>query len=122
MIARVPAGALVVAGEDLDLLRYAVERAQWARARNGLSPSQRLDSLAALIETVAANGHTDIATEPADEAGTSAWLMDMPEVARLLGCSIRHARRLAPKLGGRKIAGRWLADRLAVAEHIGGTP
>ena len=30
------------------------------------------------------------------------------------------ARRLAPKLGGRNIGGRWLLDRHAVAEHLQG--
>lgn len=40
--------------------------------------------------------------------------------AALLGCSTRTATRLAPKLGGRLVGGRWLLDRQAVTEHTEG--
>ena len=37
-----------------------------------------------------------------------------------LGISDRHARRLAPKLGGKKNAGCWFVDEVALAQHIEG--
>lgn len=107
---RLPAGAVLIDGEALGLMRYTVEVTQRARARNGLPPSRHLAQLAALL---AVDGHADSSDDPASEAD----YVSTEEAADLLGCSTRTARRLAPQLGGQRIAGRWVLDRLAIAEH-----
>lgn len=111
--ARVPEGSVLLTGEAVDALRYAVEKAQAWRRWQGLSRSARLDVLAAV--TVA--GQADTAEEPVVEAD----YMTTEEAATVLGVSCRTARRLAPGLGGRVVGGRWFLDRLAVAEHKEGT-
>lgn len=111
---RLPPGAVLLTGPALDACRYAVAVAQRARARNALPPSRQLAQLA---EALAAAGHTD-AVEDADVQPDA---MTTTEAAAQLGCSERTARRMAPQLGGRLTAGRWLLDRVAVAEHLEGT-
>ena len=113
---RLPAGAVLIDGRHLDALRYAVDVAQRARRRNGLPPAAALEALAALVAPVAATGQSDSPDGAVGEADD----MTTHEAAALLGCSTRTATRLAPKLGGRRIGGRWLVDRLAVAEHMEG--
>ena len=44
----------------------------------------------------------------------------LAEAAARLNISDRQARRLAPQLGGRMIAGRWFVDELALRQHIEG--
>ena len=110
---RVPVGAVLLTAQDIDAALYAVEAAQRSRQRNGLSP---LRSLARLHIALTASGHPD--TPPAEPAQTET--MTTVEAAQLLKCSERTARRLAPKLGGRNIGGRWLLDRQAVFEHLQG--
>lgn len=114
MIARVPAGAVLLTGSDVDALRYAVEVAQRARARNGLPPSK---ALAQLARTVTAAGQPDSTEAPEVQPET----VTSDQAAAMLGVSERTARRLAPQLGGRLIGGRWLLDRQAVTEHKEGT-
>ena len=46
--------------------------------------------------------------------------MPIEDAAERLGLSRRQTRRLAPRLGGRLIGGRWLVDPEAVAEHLDG--
>jgi len=38
----------------------------------------------------------------------------------MLERSRRQTRRIAAKLGGRIIAGRWMLDRTAICEHLEG--
>lgn len=110
---RLPPGAVLLDGDDLEVVAYAVSVTQAARRRNGLPPSHRLAALALLL---AARGQEDSPAEPVGDAD----YMDTNEAATLLGCSPRTARRLAPKLGGRMVAGRLLLDRVAVTEHLEG--
>ncbi|MFD6676062.1 hypothetical protein ACFWDA_17045 [Rhodococcus zopfii] len=109
-------GALLLTGDSITAVRYAVRVALAARHRNGLPAHPLLVELAA---AVADPGTTDTEPEPAQQDHTE--LIDTREAARMLGCSNRQARRLAPLLGGRIHAGRWLLDRDAVTEHIEGT-
>ncbi len=44
-------------------------------------------------------------------------MCDTQEVAHILGCSTRHARRLAPTLEAQRIAGRWVYPRRNVTEY-----
>ena len=110
---RLPPGAILIADEDAAACLYAIETTQRTRRRNGLPP---LASLARLHAALTAPGHADTPDEPPGEADT----VTTRDAAALLRCSERTARRLAPKLGGRNIGGRWLLDRHAVAEHLQG--
>ena len=110
---RMPAGAVLLDGSALDAARYAVDVAQRARARNGLPRSV---ALARLAEALAAPGQEDSPDEPAGQPD----LVTTEQAAEVLGVSLRSARRLAPRLGGRLVGGRWLLDRQAVAEHLEG--
>lgn len=113
----VPAGALILTGDHLDVVRYAIAAARREQRRNGLPPSPRLDQLA---NAVAAVGHPDNPTGlPADD---DHMLLSADQAAELLGVSPRTARRLAPGLGGRKVGGTWLLDALAVDEHRAAQP
>lgn len=108
-----PAGSLLLTGEDLALVGYAVTVAQRWRQRNGQPP---VAGLARLADTLAAPGQSDTPEEHPREPE----FMNTTATAAALGISERTARRLAPRLGGRLEGGRWLFDRLAVAEHAAG--
>ena len=108
---KLPAGAVLLDGADLATLAYCIEVTQRARGRNGLPPSRRVNALARLV---AAPRQSDTPDEPIGEPES----MTTTEAAALLGCSTRTATRLAPKLGGRLVGGRWLLDRQAVTEYV----
>lgn len=129
----VSSGVVVLDGEWLNVARRAVLVADAARRRNGLPTSTAYLALAEAItaamsapasktetlsSALAARGQKDI--------DKSALLQAIPEMeptvtikdaARQLGCSRRQARRLAEKLGGRKVCGNWLLDQAAIDEH-----
>ncbi len=109
----VPEGAVILYGRGLEVVAYAIRVTQQARVRNGLPRSAELDGLAAVL---AAPGQSDSSPTVEEQAD----LMTINEAATALQVSERTARRLAPRLGGRMVAGRWLLDRQAVAEHNGG--
>ncbi|MBB3038979.1 DNA-binding protein [Hoyosella altamirensis] len=106
--------AVIVTGHDLNTLRYAIEVAIRARKRNGLPASPTLTRLLHLT-----SGHTDDRKPPGDET-TPHDPIPLAAAAEQLGVSARHARRLAPRIGGRKVKGRWTVDRHALAEHLEG--
>jgi len=111
-VQRLAPDVLLLTGDAVQALAYAVTVAQRARQRNGLPPSR---GLAALL---AATGQPD--TPPTPTLETEPDWITTEEAAHMLGCSNRQTRRLAPQLGGRLTAGRWLLDRHAVTEHING--
>lgn len=108
-VQRLAPGVLLLTGDAVQALAYAVTVAQRARARNGLPPSR------ALVALASAAGQQDTQQAPALEDDTE--LITTEEAARMLNISNRQARRLAPALGGRLTGGRWLLDRRAVTEH-----
>jgi len=112
---RLDTDALLLTGDSITAVRYAVRVAIAARHRNGLRVPASLAELAAAVTDP---GRTDTEPEPAQHDHTE--MIDTREAARMLGCSNRQARRLAPLLGGRIHAGRWLLDRDAVTEHLNG--
>ncbi|TBT83795.1 DNA-binding protein [Propioniciclava sinopodophylli] len=46
--------------------------------------------------------------------------MTTSEAAELLGVTPRTVRRMAAKLSGRNVGGRWLVSARAVREHLAG--
>lgn len=110
---RVPDGAVILTGTALEAVAYAVDVTQRARARNGLPPLQTLE---ALRQAVAGPGQPDNPTEPGGHPDT----VTTEQAATALAVSPRTVRRLAPKLGGQLVGGRWLLDRHALTEHLEG--
>ncbi|MDV2477840.1 helix-turn-helix domain-containing protein [Rhodococcus zopfii] len=113
---RLDTDALLLTGDSITAVRYAVRVAIAARKRNGLPVPAPLTELAAVT---AEPGRTDTEPEPAQHHPHD--MIDTREAAAILGCSNRQARRLAPGLDGQLIGGRWLIPRHAVTEHQEGT-
>ncbi len=114
-VTRLPPGAVLLSGAGLELVRYAVETTVRVRRVNGLPPSLGLQQLA---DALAVPGQPDSPDESPRDPG---FEVDCHEASRMLGVSERTARRLAPKLGGRRVGGRWLLDRQAIRDHLEGT-
>ncbi len=70
---------------------------------------------------MAAAGHSDVRSPAISKAvAVEQPTVPLDKAAARLGISHRQARRLALKLGGDKIAGRWFVDEAALNEHIEG--
>lgn len=111
--ARVPEGAVLLAGRQLAIVAWAIRQAQDDyRRRNGANSSE----LAALLAVVSPPGHGDTpaGAEPHPETMTTT------EAAHLLGMSPRTVRRKADALGGRLVGGVLVFNRQAVLEHRDG--
>lgn len=115
-------GVVVMHGPPLRVMRDALLIAARSRHRNGLPVSAHHAAiLDAVTAAMSATGQTDD-RETAALQSHSHELPTVPlaEAARRLGYSQRHTRRLAHRLGGQRIAGRWLLDDQAITEHIEG--
>ncbi|KLL95861.1 hypothetical protein NJ76_21765 [Rhodococcus sp. IITR03] len=104
-------GAVLLTGESIDAVRFAVRVTIAARHRNG----QRVPrEIACLARELSVFGHPATEPEPILDADN----ITTEEAANMLGISNRQARRLAPQLGGRLISGRWTLDRRAVTDYL----
>jgi hypothetical protein len=116
----VAGAAVVLTGESLRAALQAVLIAKRTRKLNGHPDSTAdLELAQALIAATSANGHSDVREpeELKDYPQREPPTVPIAEAARQLGLSERQARRLAPKLGGRKIGGQWFLDQNACDEH-----
>ncbi|OBB16174.1 hypothetical protein [Mycolicibacterium elephantis] len=116
-------GVVVLSGPALRCALDAALVAVRQRKLSGLPFSTTpYEALACeLRAAMAANGHADVR----DCAISEPVPMDEPtvplaEAATHLDMSIRQARRLAPQLGGRKVAGSWFVDETALRQHLEG--
>lgn len=92
-----------------------------ARRANGLPDSEAYRELArALAQAESGGGHSDIREQVAGQHFSLEPTVPIVEAATRLGLTDRQVRRLAPRLGGKKIAGRWLLDEEALVELIKG--
>ncbi len=114
MTAQLVDSAVLLTGPSIEAARYAVQVTRRARQRNNLPAAPQLDALWAALS---AGGHPASRDEHTGRGGD---LLSVSAAAELLGCSNRTVRRLAPKLGGKLVSGRWVLSRQAVAEHIEG--
>ena len=80
----------------------------------GLGPSPRLEGLLKVLAGAGQPASIEAPPEQTEHVTTT-------QAAKTLGCSERTVQRLAARLGGRKIGGRWLLDPVALAEHLEGT-
>lgn len=112
---------VVLSGPALKAARDSALIAAKHRKRSGI-PYQHYVALACEFgEAMAAAGHSDVRSPAISKAvAVEQPTMPLDETAARLGISRRQARRLAPQLGGRKIAGHWFVDEAALDEHIEG--
>ncbi|USI88763.1 helix-turn-helix domain-containing protein [Rhodococcus pyridinivorans] len=107
-------GVVLLTGQSIEAARFAVRVTIAARQRNGQRVPPEITELARELSVF---GHRDTHDAIGNNTGTQADWISTQEVARMLGCSHRQARRLAPELGGTLHAGRWLIDRTAVTNY-----
>ena len=111
-------GVVIVSGAALPAAAQAVLIALRSRRLSGLPASPVYTELLSAFHTAqSANGQTD---DPCEVIAQSSPTVPIAEASTRLGVSPRQARRLAPRLGGRRVGGRWLLDEQAIAEHIEG--
>jgi hypothetical protein len=111
--------AVVLTGDWLQTTLQAVLIASRSRRHNGLPNNAAHAELAgALADAMAAHGQSD-GREPEElhHYPQEQPTVTVEDAARQLGLSHRQTRRLAPRLGGKLIAGRWLLDQTAINEH-----
>jgi hypothetical protein len=114
-------GVVVISGTALHAAHQCAVIAIRHRNLSGL-PTQPYEALACeLRAAMAAAGHSDVRfAAVSDPVLVEEPTVPLHEAAARLGISLRQARRLALRLGGRKIAGRWFVDETALREHIEG--
>ena len=86
---RVPAGAVLLAGDDVEVVRWALDLAQQHRRRNGLGPSRRVAELMRVLNVsgpVSESPQTDISTNATEQPSR----MTITEAAAVLGVTERH--------------------------------
>lgn len=109
----------------LDVLRSLQQSAERCR-RDGFPVPPRVLHLIALCEAelaahraTSADGSAEVPFEPTSAESVAEELVEVAEVAELLGVTTRQARNLAEQLAARKVAGRWVFDRQAVLLEVG---
>lgn len=116
------AGFVVLSGPALRAARNSALIAAKHRKMSG-APYRTYEALACIFHAaMAAAGQSDMRSPAVSKAADVDEQPTVPlaEAAERLGISDRQARRLAPKLAGRMIAGRWFVDELALRQHIEG--
>lgn len=117
------AGSVVIlTGPMLQTALKSVLLAERTRKLNGLPASAAHRALAeTLSQAMSAARQCDVAEpEPLKNYPQQQPTIPTEDAARMLGLSKRQTQRLAPKLGGKIIAGRWLLDEEAIREHAEG--
>lgn len=115
-------GVVVLHGPMLNHTLQLALIAARTRRHNGLPASSVDAALAqALSAAMAAQGQSDVPEPVAlPSFPVTEPTVTVENAAQQLGLSVRQTRRLAPKLGGKIIRGRWLLDQHAIDEHLRG--
>lgn len=114
-------GPVVVLTDSAVRLAYECVLMAYRQRRLSGYPTGSIEQLAqALNAAMSAGGHSDV--RESDEAQPVHMEPTVPleEAATRLGVCHRQARRLAPRLGGKKRGGRWFVDEIALCEHLEG--
>lgn len=110
-------GCVVVTDSGLRAAADACLIAIRSRRLSGRPHSKILEELAAAFIEASATGQSDVRGVVCVPVLPTVALS---EVVARTGLSDRQVRRLAPKLGGKKIGGRWFVDEQALQEHLEG--
>lgn len=114
-------GVVVLSGPALRLVLRCVLVVIKLGKMSGASHQTYKALACELNEAMAADARSDVRSSTVrDPVPVDEPTVPIAEAAAQLGISDRQARRLAPQLGGRMIAGRWLVDELALRQHIEG--
>lgn len=111
--------AVILHGDALRLVLELVLIGLRSRKLSGFTANQTYTTIAqALADAVAAEGRTVTLTAPVAQCSP----LERPDIsvevaAKMLSLSRRTVRRMAPRLGGRKINGSWWLDAAAIREH-----
>lgn len=111
--------AVIITGDWLQTTLQAVLIAARSRRHNGLpNNAAHAELTQALADAMAAHGQSDVPeSEELHHFPQEQPTVTIDEAAEQLGLSHRQTRRLAPRLGGKIVAGRWLLDQTAINEH-----
>ncbi|MGV0603932.1 hypothetical protein [Mycolicibacterium sp. XJ1904] len=113
-------GVVVMTGPALKTGLECVLIAIKHRKLSGI-PSNTYEALACeLAAAMAAVGHSDVRLPAISDPVPMEPTVPLDVVRAQLKLGERQARRVAPKLGGKKIGGRWFVDETALHEHIAG--
>ncbi|MHA7650144.1 hypothetical protein ACX9NE_10415 [Mycobacterium sp. ML4] len=111
-------GVVVLSGPALRAALQAALIATRNRRLSGL-PTDTFEALACeLSAAMSAARQSDVRKSAISDTSPMPPTVPLDQAATQLGVSTRQAARLAPRLGGRKIAGRWFIDEMALQEHL----
>lgn len=103
--------SIQITGEQARLIRDCVTEVVLRRQRLGAPIPQRVRDLLAYVS---AGGH-QTGCDPAQSGHDD--LIDAETAATIIGCTPRHARRLAADLDGKQIGREWIFSRRTVTEY-----
>lgn len=110
--------SVVLSGDAARIVLESMLIAAQSRTRSGLPITAAHRAIAQeLAAVVSPKRQCDVAIERIAEHVPMQPTVAIADAARRLGLSKRQTQRIAPKLGGRIIAGRWLLDEQAIREH-----
>lgn len=115
----VAGSAVILTGDWLETAFKALLVAERTRRLNRLPDNEAERYLAAALrKAMSARPQTD-GPKPAAAQTNTRWLTTQ-KAAEMLGCTERHARRIAPQLDGIREAGSWHIPETAITEHLEG--
>jgi hypothetical protein len=115
----VAGGVVILTGPWLDTALTAVLVAERTRRLKRLPDNPAHRGLAAALRQAKSAGPPADKPKPRGAHSKTRWLTT-EEAGEQMGCTERHARRMAPLLDGDRSTGRWLIPQDAIAEHIEG--
>lgn len=107
---------------DGSALRAALYAVNFTRERLRIERGQNSQALDTLARVMSESPHADTSEgTPLHTDGSAPFnRLTVGQVARQLGMSERHVRRIARRLGGHLAGGRWLIPAEAVDQHMAG--
>ena len=112
--------AVIVSGAAARVLLDALSIAARHRAMSGMSTDPYRAIAAALAGVVATDGQAVRQTPPVVQPLALQPMLTVAQAAERLDCSRRTVRRIASKLGGRRVGRVWQLGPIAVDEHLRG--
>lgn len=108
--------------EELSWVRAAVTEAMLRRMRCGEPVPPEFRRVLARLTDLLEIGTAGCATETENDVALGEWTqwVGTPEAAHMLDCTPAYVRRIAERLGGRLVGGRWMIPRRNLSQHLEG--